>query len=258
LKFVQYRAIEVAFLVLAHPLGQQCTATAKATGKQCERRAIGSPVCIMHGGKARQVKAKAEQRVMVAELEAKAAAQTVVVRREPEELILDALHDTNAVLTRIKADLHDGVVNPILLQLAGDWLDRLGRLGKIITDGDLTTKLHTRIGWVAQDRAATLWGHLAAVVEASPLTAEQRLTVWQSRFDGLRLIASGDLPFRLSDDALHRFSDRLMEAAAVEQAAVQAAADGIVWDDSESDSDSDGGVGSLVLFPSSDGDGFRR
>jgi hypothetical protein len=115
----------------------------------------GGGVCPSHGGAASQVKAKREQRVLVAELEARAAAETVVERREPEELILDALHDTNAVLTRIKADLHDGVVNPILLELAGDWIDRLGRLGKIITDGDLSHKLHERIGWLAKDRAAT-------------------------------------------------------------------------------------------------------
>jgi hypothetical protein len=125
-----------------HPLNQQCEAQCKSTGRRCERRVVGAPVCWVHGLAAKQVRQKQEQRILVAELEAKAAAETVVVRREPEELLLDALHDTNQVLARIKADLHEGVVNPILLDLAGDWIDRLGRLGKIITDGDLATKLH--------------------------------------------------------------------------------------------------------------------
>ena len=76
------------------PLTSRCTAKAKSTGKQCRQWVRGGGVCPSHGGAARQVKAKREQRVLVAELEAKAAAQTVVERREPEELILDALHDT--------------------------------------------------------------------------------------------------------------------------------------------------------------------
>jgi hypothetical protein len=115
--------------------------------------------------------------------EARAAEPVVVVQREPEELLLDALHDVNQVLQQIKADLPGGSVNPILLPLAGDWLDRLSRLGKIAVD--LSRKLHERLGWLAEDRVATLWGHLAAIVEASPLSAQQRLTLWESRFDGL-------------------------------------------------------------------------
>lgn len=201
----------------------------------------------MHGGAAKQVKAKRAQRVLVAELEAKAAAQAVVVRQEPEELILDALHDTNMVLARIKSDLHSGVVNPILLELCGDWIDRLGRLTKIIVDGDLAEKLHRRIGWMAEDLASQLTALLAAVVEAAPLTSEQKLALWQSRFDGLQAVADGRAPSRMLGDATTRFTDGLMEAAAREQAA----ADGIVWGGSESaddDSDLGGDLGVPLLF----------
>jgi hypothetical protein len=165
------------------------------------------------------VAAKRDQRVALWEVqEARAADPVVVVQREPEELLIDALHDTNATLQAIKAELNAGLVNPILLQLAGDWIDRLGRLGKVIVDSDLTTKLHARIGWLAEDRAATVWAHLASVVEASPLSAADKLAVWEARFDGLRRIADG-APFRLSVDELHRFGDRLLEAAATEREA---------------------------------------
>jgi hypothetical protein len=231
-----------------HPLNQQCEAKAKATGRRCERRVVGGTVCFVHGGNAKQVKAKREQRVALADAQA-AVPASVVLQKEPEELLLDALHDVNQVLQQLKSELHGGSVNPILLNLAGEWLDRLGRLGKVVTDGDLATKLHARKGWLAQDRSQQLWGHLAAIVEASPLSAQQKSALWQSRFDGLRAIGDGRAPFRLSGDELHRFSDGLMEAAAREQEA----AEGITWGEVSSESESD--VGELVLFPSH-GDGL--
>jgi hypothetical protein len=147
----------------AHPLNQQCSATAKSTGKQCERRVVGAPVCWVHGLNAPQVRAKQQQRIALAEARA-AVPATVLVAREPEELLLAALHDTDAVLRQIKAELHDGSINPMLLQLAGEWLDRLGRLGKIVTDGEMADKLERRIGWIAADRAAQLTALLAAIV----------------------------------------------------------------------------------------------
>jgi hypothetical protein len=100
-------------------------------------------------GRFRQTRAKRDQRVALWEVqEARAAEPVVVVQREPEELLLDALHDVNQVLQQIKADLRGGSVNPILLPLAGDWLDRLSRLGKIAVDSDLSRKLHERLGWL--------------------------------------------------------------------------------------------------------------
>jgi hypothetical protein len=184
-------------LALAHPLGQQCTAKAKATGKWCERRVIAGSVCYIHGGRAAQVSQKQQERLALWEVqEARAADPVVVVQKQPEELILDALHDVNGVLQQIKADLHGGSVNPILLEVAGQWIDRLGRLGKVALDGDLSERLERRVGWVAKDRAAVCWALLAAIVEASPLTAAQRLAVWESRFDGLRAVDDGRAPAR--------------------------------------------------------------
>jgi hypothetical protein len=40
---------------------------------------------------------------------------------------------------------------------------------------DLPQKLHDRIGWLAEDRAATITAYLAVVVEACPLMAQQKL-----------------------------------------------------------------------------------
>jgi hypothetical protein len=243
-----------------HPLNQQCEARAKATGRRCERRVVGGAVCFVHGGNAKQVKAKREQRVLVAE--ARAAAPSVVMA-EPEEILITALHDTNATLQAIKAQLWELSVSaeaarPVMLDLIGDWLDRVARIGKVVIDGQLVEKLERRVGVQARDLASQLTALLAAVVAASPLSAQQKLALWESRFDGLQAVADERAPFRLSGDALRRFGDGLMEAAAREQAL----AEGVVWgdDSSEPDEESDEGldeVGSLVLFPSFDGNGFR-
>ena len=50
-------------------------------------------MCGVHGGAARQVADKREQRVLLAETW---AATPTVIMQEPEEILLTALHDTNA------------------------------------------------------------------------------------------------------------------------------------------------------------------
>jgi hypothetical protein len=110
----------------------------------------------------------------------------------------------------------------------------VARIGKTVTDGDLATKLHQRLGWLAEDRVATVFAFLAAIVEASPLSAAQRLQVWEAPYDGLKRIADGQHPFRFSDGERRRFGDRLQVEAAQESAL----AEGLSWGpDSESDSD---------------------
>jgi hypothetical protein len=243
----------VAVLPKAHPLGQQCQATAKATGRRCERRVVAANVCYVHGLNAKQTRGKRDQRLALWEVqEARAAEPAVLVQKEPEELLLAALHDVNQVLQQIKADLHGGSVNPILLQLAGDWLDRLARIGKVVTDGDLSRKLYERVGVQAQDLASQLTAMLAAILQAAPLTAQQRLAVWESRFDGLQSVADGRAPSRMLGDATVRFTDELKVAAAREQAL----AEGLPWDELKPDPDSDGADTPLVVS-GANGDGFR-
>jgi hypothetical protein len=172
---------------------------------------------------------------------------------EPEEVLLGAMHDANTTLQAVKAQLSElrasaGVMNPALLVLIGDWLDRVARIGKIVVDGEIADRLERRIGWVAADRAATVWGHLAAIVEMSPLTTLDKSALWQSRFAGLEAIRDGRAPFRLSGDALHRFGDGLIVAAAKEEAV----AEGLPWG-LESDPDEDD---ASLVGSGSDG-GFR-
>jgi hypothetical protein len=177
----------------------------------------------------------------------------VVVRREPEELLLDALHDTDATLQALKSQLWElgtssGAVNPAVLEAIGDWLDRVTRIAKVITDGDLPRKLAERHGWQAADRGAQLTGLLAAVLQAAPLSAGQRLATWESRFDGIQLVMDGRAPLRMVGEETARFTDELMMAAA---AAEQAAAEGIMWPDPEPDAD----LGEVVPLFGVDGHG---
>jgi hypothetical protein len=232
-----------------HPLNQQCTAKAKATGERCQRRVVGASVCWVHGLAAKQTRQKQEQRLLVYEAEAAAAAEpTVMERREPEELLLDLLDDVNRILQRIKAEMHDNIVSPPLLAVAGEWFDRTARVAKTVVDGDLSERLHRRIGWLAQDRASQLWGMLAAVLQAAPLTAQDRLLLWNSVETAARLVADGVEPLRLSPQEVRLFTSELEGLAAAERAA----AEGVVWPESDSDSepepDSDSGEGVPFLF----------
>ena len=106
---------------------------------------------------ARQVAAKREQRVLLAE--AWAATPTVIMQ-EPEEILLTALHDTNATLQAIKAELHVGIGESGFC-----WTSVYGSTGwavsaKVVIDGELAEKLERRYRMGA-DRAVTMTGLFA-------------------------------------------------------------------------------------------------
>jgi hypothetical protein len=77
-KFVQYRAIEVAASV-SDPASEQCTATSKATRKRCRRRVMGGGPSIVYSGNAKQVKARRQERVAIAEARTAPAVEPVVI-----------------------------------------------------------------------------------------------------------------------------------------------------------------------------------
>ncbi|MFI5729172.1 hypothetical protein ACIA49_03560 [Kribbella sp. NPDC051587] len=78
-----------------HPLGDQCTATSKATGNRCRRRVIGGGVCIVHGGRAPRVAAKRQERIVTWESQTEITAWSAMTGRptvEPGSAVLAALH----------------------------------------------------------------------------------------------------------------------------------------------------------------------
>lgn len=77
---------------------KKCSATSKQSGKRCGRWAIpGGTVCPMHGGKAPQVAAKAEQRLSELVPPAIAALQELIAVATPDIARLKAVE---AVLDR--------------------------------------------------------------------------------------------------------------------------------------------------------------
>lgn len=77
------------------PERPQCTATSKQTGERCKQRPTpGATVCRFHGGKARQVQAKAE--VRIAEQRAAAEVARLGARKDvhPADALLDLVHWT--------------------------------------------------------------------------------------------------------------------------------------------------------------------
>lgn len=78
-----------------HPLSERCTATSKRTGQRCQLTVIGGGVCFMHGGKAPQVAAKREERIVAFEAKAEITAWSAMTGRptvDPGLAVLAALH----------------------------------------------------------------------------------------------------------------------------------------------------------------------
>lgn len=81
---------------------EQCTATSRRSGRRCGRLVIGGGVCIMHGGRAPQVKAKRLERVAIAEQMASSP------RRHPGEVLLDAVHTSDVLALNARGKLEGG------------------------------------------------------------------------------------------------------------------------------------------------------
>jgi hypothetical protein len=87
---------------MTHPLSSQCTAKSKRSGERCRHRVIGGGVCHIHGGKAPQVAAKREARIIAGE--ASLAAKSYAPR-DPGAALLAAASDADAVLQQLKGNV---------------------------------------------------------------------------------------------------------------------------------------------------------
>ncbi|MFI7449568.1 hypothetical protein ACIBQX_18875 [Nonomuraea sp. NPDC049714] len=177
--------------------GQKCTATAKRSGKRCTHWPMrGSTVCAQHGGKAPQVMAAAERRIVEAEASA-------IVRRLLADPDAEPVYDPAWELARVAGRMGNAVD---VLGVRVNELDEAGRLE--YTDANLVRRLHvlveawkelmveyrktltdmTRLGIEArtaarlEDRVQELHGAALArvigrLLDGLQLTAEQRALV---------------------------------------------------------------------------------
>ena len=72
------------------PLRRQCKAKSKGSGERCKRRPVaGADVCLAHGGGARQVKAKAAERLLTARIRGELAKAEITPITDPAAAYAD-------------------------------------------------------------------------------------------------------------------------------------------------------------------------
>lgn len=98
-KLVKYQPGNVPFVDF-----EPCSSTAKHTGEQCLRRPIpGGPVCVKHGGGARQVQAKAQRTLHTRKIKADASK---ALAREGVVAIGDPLDELGKLASSAQALMH--------------------------------------------------------------------------------------------------------------------------------------------------------
>jgi hypothetical protein len=85
----------------------------------------------MHGGKAPQVAARREVRILEGEARLRGEQHDV---RPPGEALLAAAHDADTMLQRLKREMAAGTLTPAALLSFGEWLDRTARITKTVLD----------------------------------------------------------------------------------------------------------------------------
>jgi hypothetical protein len=140
---------------------------------------LGGGVCATHGGAARQVRAKREQRLVLLDARQQQAQSNGLGNAWPqsdrpaplaEELIISAMHDANEVLQAIKQQVAASEAPAVTLMALGEWIDRLSRVARIVTDGGLQDRVERRRAAVAQEQAEQLIAAMDRLITDSRVT----------------------------------------------------------------------------------------
>ena len=180
----------------------KCSAKAKRTGKQCGKAAMrGGSVCRSHGGSAPQIRAKAAERVALAEAEKLQAAELARAERlglidpaegDPVRRLLEAV-ERQAMLvafwglkvvevpegeawgptyhaqgTRTGRDLPH-----ITLRMYEEAVERMARISKVALDAGVDE----RVIQLAEAHGAMVHGLVSAILDGLALTDEQTAKV---------------------------------------------------------------------------------
>jgi hypothetical protein len=168
-----------------HPLGEQCSATSKRSGKRCRRRVIGGGPCIMHGGKAPQVNARREQRILLYEAEQKAAPpEPELPELTADETLVAVLKDVRTTLQHLRVEMAVNA-SPTLLALLGDWLDRADRISRSVIITRAEERVAQRKVAVTQEQVGKLSTFMYLAVQEAGLSAAQKVAVMDSLLGSL-------------------------------------------------------------------------
>lgn len=196
-----------------HPLGEQCSATSKRSGKRCRRRVIGGGVCIMHGGKAKQVRARAEQRILLYEAEQKAGPpEPELPEPTADETLVAVLRDVRMTLQHLRVEMAVNA-SPTLLALLGDWLDRADRISRSVIITRAEERIAQRKVAITEEQVGKLATFMYLALQEAGLSATQKVAVMDSLLGSLG--RTDEIPV-LDGDTLARWLAATRAEAAVE------------------------------------------
>lgn len=148
------------------PLAEQCTATSKSSGQRCQIRVVGGGPCRVHGGNAPQVRVKREARILAAE----AARSAPVTAADAADVMTSAMNDAHSLLQRLKVNMANGRLEASDLSALGEWVDRAGRLAKLVADAGIEER---RIK-IAEGQGALIFEAIERILAALGLGEEHR------------------------------------------------------------------------------------
>jgi hypothetical protein len=169
-----------------HPATERCSAKSKRSGEPCKRWVKGGGVCAIHGGRAPQVAARREQRILLAEARAKAAPAVAeqVVPASAEEILISLLTDVRETLVKLKAEMATNP-SPHWLVLLGDWLDRADRISRTVLVTNAQQRLEARQQQLALTHSEQLLTLIFIAITEADLTASQRVAVLDALFEAM-------------------------------------------------------------------------
>lgn len=167
-------------------MSDQCTATSSRSGQRCKRAPIdGGTVCATHGGRAPQVRAAAERRLLAQAVEADAKAILAQEGLGPIEDPLQALAElasqaralmlaAGARVNALSSVRYESVTGTEQLRsemaILERAMDRTGRFLEVLQRLDYEGQ-RVRL---AEDQGALVWDAVQRILDALGLTKEQR------------------------------------------------------------------------------------
>ncbi len=142
---------------------RRCNATNRR-GERCRLAPLrGTTVCRMHGGKARQVQRKAQERLALAEALERGD------RRSPEIVLMDTLHAADILFRDVRVKLGENeAITPADLDAFVQAFERANRIAKIVMDA----KVMDRISRQAQVEGEYIAGVLNRAMSLAELDEE--------------------------------------------------------------------------------------